>query len=209
MKITKIQTVAAAGVVGLLATGCGSEGGSDNTDAKPKPGRTVLTQKLTKPTGGVDLEPAASPAADAPFAETVAYELQRKTLSMASASGKTTGQCPKAMGSKTGTKATCTTTYQGVEVVWDVTIGEKSGWSDNVVKYEAFPRQALLVRAGVARHMLGDSDVFQYALCNDIPEAVLVPFGETKYKCEKVGKNREPIGYNETVRITDTGPTVH
>lgn len=63
---------------------------------------SLLPQKLTEPTREPDdLEPAASasPAADASFAENVAWELQGKTLKMAGAPGETTGTCPKDLGS--------------------------------------------------------------------------------------------------------------
>ena len=205
--IMRMKIITAVGAVCLLATGCGSGGGSD-ADAKPELVGQLLPQKLTKPVGGPNLEPTASPAADAAFAENVAYELQRKTLAMANAPGAVTGKCPKGMGSKPGTTATCTITYEGVEVAWQVTIGEK-GWSENVVEYQAFPRQGLLTREGVARIMFGNDSTLDYALCDDIPKAVLVPFGKTKYKCEKVSKGEEPIGYNQTVNITDTGPRVY
>ncbi|MFJ1569671.1 hypothetical protein ACIOG8_36570 [Streptomyces erythrochromogenes] len=54
-----------------------------------------------------------------------------------------------------------------------MTIGEK-GWSQNVVEYTAFPRQGLVTRDGVARIMFGNDSTLDYALCNDIPKAVLV-----------------------------------
>ncbi|MCX5278102.1 hypothetical protein [Streptomyces virginiae] len=202
MRMKIIATV--IGAVCLLATGCGGGAGAD---AKQEPIGPLLPQKLTKPAMG-GLEPTASPAADATFAENVAYELQRKTLAMAGAPGAVTGDCPKGMESKPGSTVTCTITYEGVQVVWNVIIGEK-GWSQNVVEYKAFPRQGLVTRAGVARIMFGNDSTLDHALCNDIPEAVLVPFGKTEYKCEKVPQGKEPIGYNQTVHITDTGPMVY
>ncbi len=39
---------------------------------------------------------------------------------------------------------------------WDVSVGEK-GWSDNVVKYQARPRQGLLTRDGLAHGMFGNN----------------------------------------------------
>ncbi|MGW7091138.1 hypothetical protein [Streptomyces sp. NPDC054874] len=201
----KIMTVS-VGVVCLLATGCGGEGGQD--DAKPRLAGDLLPQKVTEPAGGRDLEPSASPAADASFAENVAYELEGKTLGMAGSPGETVGTCPDDLGSKPGTTATCTVAYEGLEVEWNVTIGEK-GWSDNVVEYEASPRQGVLTRDGLARLMFGNNSQLDYALCNDIPKAVLVPLGETTYKCEEVFKGKEPFGFNQPVRVTDSGPRIY
>ncbi|MEU7728005.1 hypothetical protein AB0B78_22615 [Streptomyces sp. NPDC040724] len=198
----RMKIITAIGAVCLLATGCGS-----GADTKPDPVGPLLPQKLTKPITG-SLEPTASPAADATFAENVVHELQRKTLTMANAPGTVTGECPKDMDSKPGTTVTCTITYEGVEVAWTVTFGEK-GWSQNVVQYKAFPRQGLVTRDGVARIMFGNDSGLDYALCNDIPKAVLVPFGKTEYKCEKVSQGEEPNGYSQTVHITDTGPMVY
>ncbi|KOU62707.1 hypothetical protein [Streptomyces sp. IGB124] len=199
----RMKIITMLGAVCLLATGCSGGGGSDG---KEKPIGPLLPQKLTKPEMG-SLEPTASPAADATFAENVVYALQRKTLTMAGAPGAVTGECPKDMESKAGTTVTCTIIYEGVQVAWNVTIGEK-GWSQNVVEYTAFPRQGLVARDGVARLMFGNDSTLDYALCNNIPKAVLVPFGKTDYKCEKVSQGKEPIGYNQTVHITDTGPMV-
>ncbi|KJK50650.1 hypothetical protein [Streptomyces sp. NRRL F-4428] len=200
----RMKIITALGAVCLLATGCG---GGTGTGAKQEPIGPLLPQKLTKPEMG-SLEPTASPAADAAFAENVIYELQRKTLTMANAPGALTGECPKDMESKPGTTVTCTVTYEGVQVAWNVTIGEK-GWSQNVVEYTAFPAQGLVTRDGVARLMFGNDSTLDYALCNDIPKAVLVPFGKTEYKCEKVSQGKEPVGYNQTVHITTTGLMVH
>lgn len=200
----KIMT-AVIGAVCLLATGCGSDGGAD--DGKPKPDKPLLQQKVTEPAGGADLEPSASPAADATFAENVAHELEGKTLDMAGSAGRTAGHCPKDLGSKSGTTTTCTVTYEGLKVEWNVTIGEK-GWSDNIVEYQASPRQGLLTRDGLARLMFGNNSGLDYALCNDIPEAVLVPLGKTTYQCEEVLKGKEPSGFNLPVQVTDVGPRI-
>ncbi len=201
----KIMTVF-VGAVCLLATGCGSEGGQDDT--KPKLAGPLLPQKVTEPKSVPDLEPSASPSADATFAENVAYELEGKTIDMAGFGGETVGRCPDDLGSKAGTTAVCTVAYEGIKVEWDVTIGEK-GWSDNIVEYQASPRQGILARDGLARLMFGNNSDLDYALCNDIPKAVLVPLGETTYKCEEVFKGKEPFGYTQPVRVTDAGPRIY
>jgi hypothetical protein len=151
-----------------------------------------------------------SPSDDATLSENLAYELRRKTLDMAKAAGEVTARCPKKVASKNGTRVTCTTTYEGLEVVWDVNIGEKSALSDNLVEYEAVPRKGILTRDGVARLLYGNyRDSIDYALCNDIPQAVLVPLNaKTTYTCEVVFKGKQPTGYAEAVRVTEAGPRV-
>ncbi|MFJ3723857.1 hypothetical protein ACIPYQ_14945 [Streptomyces sp. NPDC090045] len=105
----RMKIITAFGAVCLLATECGS-----GADTKPDPVGPLLPQKLTKPIIG-SLEPTASPAAEATFAENVVHELQQ-TLTMANAPGTVTGECPKGMDSKPGTTVTCTITYEGAEV---------------------------------------------------------------------------------------------
>ncbi|MEO3891905.1 hypothetical protein [Nonomuraea sp. B5E05] len=126
--------------MGLLVTGCAGEGpGSDDAAAWPASAATVLPQKLSEPPAMPKEEP--SPADDATLSENLAYELRRKTLAMAKAAGEVTARCPKKVAPKNGTRVTCKTTYEGLEVVWDVNIGEKSVLSDNRVEYEAVPRR--------------------------------------------------------------------
>ncbi|MFI7617850.1 hypothetical protein ACIBP6_42185 [Nonomuraea terrae] len=205
----KIISVLISGVVSLLTTGCAGGGdGSDSATAEPAPAATVLPQKLAEPPAMPEEEP--SPADDATFSENLAYELRRKTLDMAKAAGKVTATCPKNVAAKSGTRMSCTTTYEGLEVVWDVTIGRKSAISDNLVEYEAAPRKGILTRDGVARLLYGNyRDSIDYALCNGIPKAVLVPLNaKTTYVCEVVFKGKEPTGYAEAVRATEAGPRV-
>ncbi|MFE5724061.1 hypothetical protein [Streptomyces erythrochromogenes] len=111
-------------------------------------------------------------------------------------------------GGAPGTTVTCTITYEGVQVAWDVTIDE-TGWSQNFVGYTAFPAQGLVTRDGVARLMFGNDSTLDHAVCSDIPKAALVPFGKTESKCEKVSQRKQPIGYNQSIHITTTGPMVH
>ncbi|WP_326815575.1 MULTISPECIES: hypothetical protein [unclassified Streptomyces] len=207
----RMKIIVAVGVAGLLATGCTDGSSGSDKDAKSAPAATVLPQKLTKPNTEPETEPQPSPADDAPFDENLAYELRLKTLKMAQATGRTTAECPKGLESKSGTRASCTTTYEGLKVVWDVTIGKKAGWSDNVVEFDAVPDKGILTSDGVARLLYGNyRDSIDHARCNDIPKAVLVPLNvKTKYSCEVVFKGRTPGGLAEPVRATDAGPRVH
>ncbi|MFJ7947252.1 hypothetical protein ACIQ6K_26910 [Streptomyces sp. NPDC096354] len=207
----RMKIVTAVGMVGVLATGCAEGNSGSDKGAKPAPASAVLPQKLPKPHAEPDMEPQPSPADDAPFDEHLAYELRLKTLKMAQATGKTIAECPKSLESKSGTRASCTTTYEGLKVVWKVTIGKKSGWSDNVVEFDAVPDKGILTSDGVARLLYGNyPDSIDHARCNDIPKAVLVPLNvKTKYSCEVVFKGRTPGGLAEPVRVTDAGPRVY
>jgi hypothetical protein len=201
----KIVTAVMVGAVGLLVTGCGGgDSGSDDAGSKSAAAFPVLPQKVPKPPAMPEGELQPSPAADAPFSKNLAYDLRRKTLDMAMAEGKTVGECPDDVASKTGTRVTCTVTYEGLEVVWDVTIGDKSGWSDNVVQYKAVPRKGVLTRDGAARLLYGNYRP-ELVRCNNIPKAVLVPLNaKTEYTCQTVDKGKP--GLVEAARVTDSGP---
>lgn len=198
----------AVGAALLLTVGCANgDSGSDDAGGRPAPTRTVLPQKLTKPDTTPDLEPQASPADDAPFSEQLEYELQKRTLKMAAAEGRTTAACPDDLESSKGTTAKCTTTFEDLKVQWTVRIGDNAAWSDNYVQYEATPNTGILTKDGVARLLHGNYSDMDYALCNDIPDAVLVPLNtDSKYRCEIVFQGKEPIGYASPVRATEAGP---
>ncbi|EYT83937.1 hypothetical protein CF54_04335 [Streptomyces sp. Tu 6176] len=216
MIIMRPKIVIILSVAGLLATGCGGDGNSGPGDAGAKasasaPGPAAMAQRLARPGESPDPEPSPSPAASAPFAEQLAYELRSRTLEMAAAPGSTTGKCPRTAVSKKGAKVTCTTTYKGLEVRWDVTLGDKAPWSvsGDYVSYKALPRTGILTRDGVARLFYGNFSP-DYLLCNDIPEAVLAPLNaKSAYTCEPVDKGKKPLGYGTPVRATENGPRAY
>ncbi|MCX4750741.1 hypothetical protein OG455_35445 [Kitasatospora sp. NBC_01287] len=201
---------AVVGMVSLmaLATGCGSAGsGSDGTGAKAAPptALALLPQKLDKPAGPYpDLTPSPSPAHDATFSENLEFELRRRTLAMTLAPGETSAQCPKDLDSKAGTTVACTVTYDSLDLVWDVALGDKAAWSDNYVTYQAQPRQGILTRDGLALYFYGNFSPDEVR-CNNVPTAVLVPLNQlTDYACQTVSGGRP--GTADKVRITDSGP---
>ncbi|MET8406357.1 hypothetical protein [Streptomyces sp900116325] len=201
MRMTTAAAVAGLSLLAVLAAGCGSSG-SGTARAKPATTVTLLPQRVAKP-APTELEPSSSPPADAPLSENLAFELRTRTLDMAGAMGTTSARCPE-LGSKTGTSVTCTVTYEGLRVVWDVTIGKKAAWSDNYVQYRAKPRQGLLTRDGVASLLYGNFRPDEVR-CNNIPTAVLVPLDvPSTYACQTISKG-EP-GLVEKVRATDAGP---
>lgn len=205
----KILGVGLAGVALLVSAGCSSGGGGGDAGGKASASAAaVLPQKLGKPAGAApELEPDASPAADAAFSEQLEYELRGRTLKMAGAPGVTAATCPEGLESSKGTTTTCAVTYDGVKVQWTVRIGDNAAWSDQYVQYEATPDSGILTRDGVARLLYGNYSTMDYALCNDIPAAALVPLNsESKYRCEIVFPGKQPTGYASPVRATEAGP---
>ncbi|MEV5379307.1 hypothetical protein B7P34_08560 [Streptosporangium nondiastaticum] len=206
---SKIVSVLIAGAVCLAAAGCGGgKSGADRAGAEPKPAGTVLPQRLDEPPALPDEKTEPSPAADASFSENLEYELRRKTRDMARAEGSITAECPEDLASKSGTTTTCKTTFEGLQVEWDVRIGDKPAWSRSMVTFTAAPRQGILTRDGVARLLYGNfRGSIDYALCNDIPKAVLAPLNsQSKYRCDVVRKGEKPSGFPQPVRATDSGP---
>lgn len=132
-----MKIIVAAGFTCLLASGCGgAASSSDGVDSKATPTGTILPQRLDQPDTDPDLEPDA-PADDAPFSKQLEHELSVRTLKMAQGEGKATAQCPSDIESNKGRTAACTTTYDGLKVRWDVTIGDKAAWSESYVEYKA------------------------------------------------------------------------
>ncbi|MER7466434.1 hypothetical protein [Streptomyces sp. NPDC097981] len=201
----RIVGIVAMVSVGLLATGCG---GSD-LKSKPEPSISRLPNRLDRP-GPLpegDLQP--SPAADAPFAANLEYELRKKTLSLANATGEVTATCPTDVGSKKGTTVVCTSNYKGAEVEWDVAIGDEPGWLPGYVNFTARPRKGIMSKEGVQRIIFGNGgDSVDYIRCNDVPEAVAVPMGPTQYTCQKVMKDGE-LYYPQPMSATEDGPRAY
>ncbi|GAA4605537.1 hypothetical protein BJY16_005427 [Actinoplanes octamycinicus] len=207
------KRLAVLGVVSVVLAGCGdgSESGSDDSVAESPPSHAVLPQRIDRPQGTPALEPSPSPGANASLSENLEYELRKKTLQMASAAGDTTAVCPERISGTAGTKVTCRATYRGLAVTWDVTLGDKPGWSQDYVSFDATPDQGLITKEGVARVLYGNfRDTIDYALCNDIPPAVLAPLNvRSQYSCEVVGKGDQPTGFADPVRATESGPRVY
>ncbi|MGA5136732.1 hypothetical protein [Streptomyces azureus] len=207
-----MKIIVAAGFTCLLASGCGgAASSSDGVDSKATPTGTILPQRLDQPDTSPDLE-ADAPADDAPFSKQLEHELSVRTLKMAQGEGKATAQCPSDIESNKGRTAACTTTYDGLKIRWDVTIGDTAAWSESYVEYKATPSTGIITKAGVAKLLFGNyKGYIDYALCNNIPKATLVPLNvETKYKCEVVDKGKKPTGFaTSTVRATEAGPRAY
>lgn len=203
-----MNIIGIAGVVsvGLLATGCG---GTATKTAKPEPSVSRLPNRLDRPAPRPEGELQPSPAADAPFAANLEYELRKKTLALANATGEVTAKCPEDVASKKGTTVVCTSRYKGAEVEWDVAIGESPAWSKNYVTFTATARKGIMSKEGVQRIIFGNGgDSVDHILCNDIPEAVTVPMGPTTYTCQQVMKDGQ-VYYPQPMRATEDGPRAY
>ncbi|MFD5554123.1 hypothetical protein ACFWIA_09820 [Streptomyces sp. NPDC127068] len=202
MRTMKIPIAVA--LLGLLVAGCSDgDGDPDRSDSRSK-ALALLPQQVPEPAALPDAALQPSPAAGAPFGEQLAYELRTRTLNMAKAGGDVSAECPDSAASKAGTELTCTSTYEGLKLTWDVKIGETSDFSSSHVEYQATPRKAVLTRDGAARLLYGNYTP-DAVRCSGIPRAVLVPLDSpTSYRCQTV-KDGKP-GLAQNVRVTDAGP---
>ncbi|MER7397839.1 hypothetical protein ABT381_20315 [Streptomyces sp. NPDC000151] len=143
-----------------------------------------------------------SPGANASFVDNLVFELRKKTVGLAYAMGKTSGECDqKDAKPKAGTKLDCTVTYEGVKVPWSVKI-KGEGITPNLVSYEAEPKKGIVTREGAIQFFWGN-EVYgkkPKVHCTDIPKAAVVPLGKTKYQCEMAG------GLRQNLSATTDGP---
>ncbi|MFD7031519.1 hypothetical protein ACFWAR_26175 [Streptomyces sp. NPDC059917] len=205
----RMNTIGLVGVVsaGLLATGCG---GAGSRSAAPAPSVSQLPFRLDRPAPRPEGDLQPSPAADAPFAANLEYELRKKTLALANATGKVTAKCPQDVASRKGTTVVCTSRFKGAEVEWDVAVGDKPGWSQNYVTFTARPRKGIMSKEGAQRIIFGNSDgTLDHIRCTDIPGAVAVPMGPTpQYACQQVMKDGR-VYYPQAMRATEDGPRAY
>ncbi|MEU2391885.1 hypothetical protein [Streptomyces sp. NPDC007369] len=186
----RMKNFAVAGFVGLLLlTAC-----SAGADADEKPLFPELPQKIESPVPEAPSELQPSPPADAPFHERVAFGLRERILDMANTRGSTTGWCPADLTLKDGVEATCVTTYEGLQIEWDVIVG-RTNHNGRPYEWSAEPRAAILTRDGAANAIYGyfGPDVVR---CSDIPAAVVVPISAwSGHTCQTVhgGKAGKPM----------------
>lgn len=199
-----IQVFIVLGVAAVLTAGCGeSDKESDVGASKTSP--TPLPNVVPSPAGesvGSNPTLSPSPGANASLVENLKYELRSKTVAMAYTMGKASAKCDTAnIEAKAGSKLSCTVTYEGVDVPWDVTI-KGQGLTAGLVEYTAHPRMGVITREGAIRFYwankaLGEREV----RCSDIPAVELVPLNTpTRYQCET-----DPV-LKETLQATENGP---
>ncbi|MGD9485243.1 DUF4333 domain-containing protein [Streptomyces sp. TRM70308] len=204
MRIPKIVTAVAAAA--LLTAGCGSDdGGSDGggetradaaagAEETPTPAEPLAVE-ISGPQQDVveshdDLvAPSPEPGSGAEFAEKVEYKLREKLLRQAKVNGETTADCPDGITREAGATSTCTATYEGVEIPFEVTISDRYEEGDFLIQYDTAPQQDLLVAKRVfhefwERHQ--DSGGYEQMLsCDELPAAVAVDRGgDSGYQCQ-------------------------
>ncbi|MBC9718933.1 DUF4333 domain-containing protein [Streptomyces sp. TRM66268-LWL] len=202
-----VNGVLVAVVLGAALVGCSSDSEKPSASSgKAAEGQKVLPQKLSAPTPAQkawEAKPAtAEPASDAPASDQLAYEIEKKTLAMAHAPGKSTATCPKDVKAKNGERVTCTATYEGEKVTWTVTFGGE-GWMPGSTSFQAVPDTGLLTKVGVAKLLYGNYTP-KFVACNNIPDVAKVALNQpSKYKC---AIDKEEEMYAQGVRSTDAGP---
>ncbi len=205
-----VNGVLVAVVLGAALVGCSSDSEKPSASTgKTTEGKKVLPQNLAAPTQAQkdwDAKPeGAEPASDAPVSARLAYEIERKTLVMAHAPGKTSAECPENVKAKNGERVTCTATYEGEKVTWTITFGAE-GLLPGSTSFEAYPDTGLLTKVGVAKLLYGNYTP-KFITCNNIPDVAKVPLNApSKYKCA-IDKKEEM--YADGVRATDAGPRAY
>ncbi|MFB7369526.1 hypothetical protein ACFC0D_06765 [Streptomyces sp. NPDC056222] len=197
----RMKMIAAAGLLGLLLTGCGT--GADD-DSAPKPAYPELPQKIVQPVPQPTGSLHPSPPNGAAFHETVAFGLRHKVRDMAGTDGTTTARCPASLKMKDGAQAVCVSTWEGLKIEWDILVYTKAD-APNDLKWGAEPRMAILTRDGAANAVYGYY-MPDLVRCNNIPKAVLVPIEREmkEYTCQTVTDGR--AGKHMPARVTLGGP---
>lgn len=197
----RMKMIVAAGLLGLLLTGCVA-GAEDDSVAKPA--YPELPQKIVKPVPQPKGSLPPLPLPGAAFHETVAFGLRHKVLDMAGTDGTTTARCPASLLKKDGAQAVCVSTWEGLKIEWDILVYTKPDASSHL-QWVAEPRMAILTRDGAANAVYGyyTPDLVR---CNNIPEAVLVPIDRDmeEYACQTVTDGR--AGKHMPARVGLGGP---
>lgn len=206
----KSKIVIGVFVAGLLTAGCGSDGsGSDDGGGDKGADSAAPADAGAAESGAEDLlavpitegrpevvadndaleEPGPAPGGDAEFGEKVAHKLRMDLLRRAKVNGETSAECPDGVTLEAGAVSTCTATYEGVEIEYDITIKDSYQEGDFVIQYDTVPRQDLLVAARVYHEFWerqGEDHGHDPTLtCDEIPEVEAVePNADTGYRCQ-------------------------
>ncbi|WP_327418117.1 hypothetical protein [Streptomyces sp. NBC_01233] len=187
------RIIAAIGGLGLFLTACGAGAKDDTAQDYSFP---ELPQAVADPVRQPSDLPIPWAQPGAVFHEVVAAGLRGKTLDMANTDGETTGRCPADLVLKDGAKAVCVSTFEGLEVEWDVIVGAASDAYGRPVQWSAEPRKGILTRDGAANQVYNDYGGPDLVRCSNIPKAVLVPMlGTSGHSCQTVvdGKAGKPM----------------
>lgn len=189
------------GALAVAMSGCGSADDTDETatdaaeaGAAQSPTASVAAEgvAISMPDGPYvtpsPIEP--SPARDESLEAKILYALKSKVAKQAGISIKTTAQCDPAIKSNADQKTTCTVTYEGLSVPFEVEING----GRTVASYRARPSKALLVKDGVhiafAHYAEPYADLSSLRCSDDLPEKALVEVdGKTGYTCSYIRKD--------------------
>ncbi|WP_329208761.1 DUF4333 domain-containing protein [Streptomyces sp. NBC_00683] len=212
---------------GLLTTGCGSDGGSasgstsggdkksgDAAAGKALPVLVDGPQKDVLKSGDEGLKVTPAPARGASFTKQVEHRLRESVLSTTGVPGKTAADCPDGVTQKAGAVSTCTVTYEGAEIPYEVTISDSYREGSFITSYTAEPGKGLLVAKVVYNQLheqygagSGRSDASKLS-CDEIPVAKAYDWDtDSGYTCQFWSKyGGDGDGGYKTLRIT-IGPS--
>lgn len=227
MRHTRILIALAA--LGMLTVGCSGSDASE-PDATPSAGNTAagdvkqnddsgsqaegeqLPVKLEGPVDDlITTTPTISPSPDrsATTTDKVLYELQRRTVRMAGIAGATSGECEGGeLVMKAGAATSCTVTYEGVKVPWEITISDSYKPGSIIFSYTAKPLKGVLTAQGVHGTFWKQQNSYSEDLrCSEIPKAVLVELDqETDYKCQYLIKDGSGDRFSDrSVKVSELG----
>ncbi|MEW2467954.1 hypothetical protein AB0919_23480 [Streptomyces sp. NPDC046994] len=198
-KLIRVPACAAVAAASLVMAGCSTD--TTATSGAQPSAKEALTQPghpVSPPASSTTAEPSItpSPADDAPFIEAVKYELRQRTVKLAGTPGQTTAACDQASVAETkGSTVTCTVTYEGIPVVWPVTIGGPA-LGGLGIGYKAEPSTGILTAKGAEADFWANQHRDGKDLrCDDMPALKAVPLGKTGYRCSY-----------ETTSVTDGKP---
>ncbi|MFD5492281.1 hypothetical protein ACFWH4_04910 [Streptomyces sp. NPDC127091] len=171
MRYPKILIGLAA--AGLLAAGCGSDGGSSgagdrpadagdrSVDAGDRPagsgdGRKALPVAVDGPqedvvdsSGDAKLKVTPAPENGAPFTQKVEHQLRETVLRGVMVPGETSAECADGVTQKAGAVSQCVVTYEGAEIPYEVKISDKYTEGSMFTFYDTTPKKGLLVAKSV------------------------------------------------------------
>ncbi|MBU7598201.1 hypothetical protein JGS22_011385 [Streptomyces sp. P38-E01] len=207
MRITR--TLVGAVAVAVLAVGCGGSGSGDGTEpgGNTASGSGGVDEGDDSQTDGGESEELPvkidapveelledrpkinpEPPRDASETERVVHDLREKTLAMAGVEGRTAGSCAGGdVTMKAGATTTCTVTYEGLKVPWEVTISDRYEPGSFVFTYQAKPQMGLLTAKGVGGEFFKQQNRrgVDRVQCSEIPDAELVELNiQTEHRCQ-------------------------
>ncbi|MCX5411135.1 hypothetical protein [Streptomyces sp. NBC_00059] len=219
---------------GLLTAGCGSDDAGTATGAASGSGKGSSSsagksgsggqasgkdlavtiagpQKEVLESGDKGLEITPEPERGAPFTDQVEHKLREQVVRTARVPGKTVADCPDGVTQKASAVSTCTVTYEGAEIPFEVTISDSYREGSFITSYTAEPQKTLLVAKAVYDQFnesygsgSGRSDASKLS-CDEIPVAKAFDFDtDSGYTCQywsKYGGENGDGGY-KTAKIT-------